>query len=67
MRVVMISEEQDSLLNLLKSITEDSAVLQTTDRQQFLLSPLSKRSIRAQLPYYLPVKYYNTSRIGNVV
>jgi hypothetical protein len=41
MRVVMISEEQDSLLNLLKSITEDSAVLQTTDGQQFLLSPLN--------------------------
>ena len=30
MRVVMISEEQDSLLNLLKSIEEDGVILQRT-------------------------------------
>jgi hypothetical protein len=41
MKIVMISEEQSSLLNLLQNLKEDSVILQTTDGQKFLLFALN--------------------------
>ncbi|MEY2977197.1 MAG: hypothetical protein RLZZ435_1336 [Cyanobacteriota bacterium] len=41
MRVVMISEEQSSVLDLLQNIKEEGVILQTTDGKKFLLSPLN--------------------------
>ncbi|MGA0201263.1 MAG: hypothetical protein ACO3NK_19480 [Prochlorotrichaceae cyanobacterium] len=42
MRVFMISEEQSSVLDLLQNIKgEEGVILQTTDGQKFLLSPLN--------------------------
>ncbi|MGD2182756.1 hypothetical protein [Lusitaniella coriacea] len=40
MRVVTVSEEQKSLIDLLKIVKEEGVILQATDGQQFVVLPL---------------------------